>query len=50
MVFVLEKVLEKKIQVGQIKCIRFCLHLDKKGIRGSKFKEINCLNVNDRYC
>ena len=46
----LRKDLQKKLQVSQINCVRFCLQLDKKTWVGvAEFKEINWLNINDRF-
>ena len=46
----LNKALQKKLQITQNKCIRFCLRLDKKShIGAEEFKNINWLPVNDRF-
>ena len=46
----LRKDLQKRLQVSQNNCVRFCLQLDKKTRIGvAKFKEINRLNINDRF-
>ena len=46
----LRKDLQKQLQVSQNNCVRFCLHLGKKTqIRVAEFKEINWLNINDRF-
>ena len=46
----LRKDLQKRLQVSQNNCVRFCLQLDKKTRIGvAKFKEINWLNINDRF-
>ena len=46
----LRKDLEKRLQVFQNNCVRFCLKLYKKTCVGvAKFEEINWLNVNDRF-
>ena len=45
----LRKDLEKRIQVSQNNCERFCLQLEKKTrIAAAEFKTINWLNINDR--
>ena len=44
------KDLKKRQQVSQNNCVRFCLQLDKKIWVGvAEFKQINWLNVNDRF-
>ena len=46
----LRKELQKRIQVSQNNCVRFCLQLDKKTRIGvAEFKEINWLNINNRF-
>ena len=46
----LRKDLQKRLQVSQNNCVRFCLQLDKKTRIGvAEFKEINWLNINDRF-
>ena len=46
----LRKGLQKWLQVSQNNCVRFCLQLDKKTWIGfPEFKEINWLNINDRF-
>ena len=46
----LRKDLQKRRQVSQNNCVRFCLQLDKKTWIGvAEFKEINGLNINDRF-
>ena len=46
----LRKDLQKRLQVSQNNCVSFCLQLDKKTRVGvAEFKEINWLNVNDRF-
>ena len=46
----LKKDLQKRLQVSQNNCVRFCLQLDKKTRIGvAEFKEINWLNINDRF-
>ena len=46
----LRKELQKRLQVSQNNCVRFCLQLDKKARIGVvEFKEINWLNLNDRF-
>ena len=46
----LRKDLQKRLQVSQSNCVRFCLQLDKKTRIGvAEFKEINWLNINDRF-
>ena len=46
----LGKHLQKRLQVSQNNCVRFCLQLDKKTRIGvAEFKEINWLNINDRF-
>ena len=45
----LRRDLQKRLQVSQNNCVRFCLQLDKKARIGvAVFKEINWLNLNDR--
>ena len=48
---ILRKDLQKILQVShQNNCVRFCLQLEKKTQTGvAKFKEINWLNINDRF-
>ena len=42
--------MQKRLQVSQNKCVRFRLQLDKKTRIGvAKSKEINWLNINDRF-
>ena len=44
----LRKGLQKRLQVSQNSCVRFCLQLDKKTRIGiAEFEEINWLNIND---
>ena len=44
------KDLQKRLQVSQNNCVRFCLQLEKKTRIGvAEFKEINWLNINDRF-
>ena len=44
------KDLQKRLQVSQNSCVRFCLQLDKKTRIGvAEFKEINWLNIHDRF-
>ena len=44
---VYEKICEKRQQVSQNNCVRFCLQLEKRiRIGVAEFKEINWLNVN----
>ena len=46
----LRKDVQKILQVSQNNCVRFCLQLDKKAQIGvAEFKEINWLNINDRF-
>ena len=46
----LRKDLQKRLQVSQNNCVRFCLQLDKKTWIGvDEFEEINWLNINDRF-
>ena len=46
----LRKDLQKRLQVSQNNCVRFCLQLEKKtGIWAVEFKEISWLNINDRF-
>ena len=46
----LRKDLQKRLQVSQNNCVSFCLQLDKNTQIGvAVFKEINWLNVNDRF-
>ena len=46
----LTKDLQKRLQVSQNNFVRFCLPLDEKTRIGvSEFKEINWLNINDRF-
>ena len=46
----LKKDWQKKLQVSQNNCLRFCLQLHKKTrIVVTEFKEINWLNINDRF-
>ena len=46
----LRKDLQKRLQVSQNNCVRFCLQLDKKTRIGvAEFKEMNWLNINDRF-
>ena len=47
----LRKDLQKRLQVPQNSCVRFCLQLENKRhkIGVAKFKETNWLNVNDRF-
>ena len=46
----LRKDLQKRQQVSQNSCVRFCLQLDKKTRIGvAEFKELNWLNINDRF-
>ena len=46
----LRKDLQKRLQVSQSNCVRFCLQLDKNTQVGVvEFKEINCLNINERF-
>ena len=46
----LRKDLQKRLQVSQNNCVRFCLQLDKKtGIAVAEFKEIIWLNINGRF-
>ena len=46
----LRKDLQKRLQVSQNNCVRFCLQLDKKKRIGvAEFREINWLNINDRF-
>ena len=46
----LRKDLQKRLQVSQNNCVRFCLQLDKKTWIGvAKIKKINQLNINDRF-
>ena len=46
----LRKDLQKRLQVSQINSVRFFLQLHKKTrIRVAEFKEINWLNINDRF-
>ena len=46
----LRKDLQKRLQVSQNNCVRFCLQLDKKMRIGvAKFKEVNWLDINDRF-
>ena len=46
----LRKDLQKRLQISQKNCVRFCLQLDKKTwIEVAEFKEINWLNINDRF-
>ena len=46
----LRKDLQKRLQVSQNNCVSFCLQLDKKARIGvAKFKEINWLNINNRF-
>ena len=46
----LRKDLQKRLQVSQNNCVRFCLQLDKKTrIEVADFREINWLNMNDRF-
>ena len=46
----LRKDLQKRLQVYQNNCVSFCLQLDKKTqIRVAEFKEMNWLNINDRF-
>ena len=46
----LRKDLQKRLQVSQNNCVRFCLQLDKKTRIGvAEFKELNWLNINDRF-
>ena len=46
----LKKDCQKKLQVFQNNCLRFCLQLRKKTRIGViEFKEINWLNINDRF-
>ena len=46
----LRKDLQKRLQVSQNNCVRFCLQLDKKTRIGvAEFKEINWLNINDIF-
>ena len=41
---------QKRLQVSQNNCVRFCLRLDKNTQVGvNEFKEINWLNLNDRF-
>ena len=48
---ILRKDLQKILQVShQNNCVRFCLQLEKKTQIGvAEFKEINWLNINDRF-
>ena len=42
--------MQKRLQVSQNNCVRFCLQLEKKTWIGvAEFKEINWLNINDRF-
>ena len=42
--------MQKRLQFSQNNCVSFCLQLDKKTWVGvAEFKEINWLNVNDRF-
>ena len=46
----LRKDVQKILQVSQNNCVRFYLQLDKKAQIGvAEFKEINWLNINDRF-
>ena len=46
----LKKDLHERLQVSQNNCVGFCLQLEKKTRIGvSKFKEVNRLNINDRF-
>ena len=46
----LRKNLQKRLQVSQNNCVRFCLQLEKKRRIGvAEFKEINWLKINDRF-
>ena len=46
----LNKKLKDKLQVLQIKCIRFCLHLGNRGLIGpEEFQAINWIPVHDRF-
>ena len=46
----LRKDLQKRLQVSQNNCVRFCLQLGKKTQIGVvKFREINWLDINDRF-
>ena len=44
------KDLQKRLQFFQNNCVRFCLQLGKNNWIGvAEFKEINWLNINDRF-
>ena len=46
----LRKDLQKRLQVSQNNCVRFCLQLDKKTRIGvAEVKEVNWLDINDRF-
>ena len=46
----LRKDSQKRLQLSQNNCVRFCLQLDKKTRIGvGEFKEIDWLNINDRF-
>ena len=46
----LRKVLQKRLHLSHNNCVRFCLQLEKKTEIGvAEFKEINWLNINDRF-
>ena len=46
----LRKDLQKRLHVSQNNRVKFCLQLDKKTRIGvAEFREINCLNINDRF-
>ena len=46
----LRKDLQKRLQLSQSNCVRFCLQQDKKTRVGvAEFKEINWLDKNDRF-
>ena len=47
---ILRKDLQKRLQVSQNSCVRFCFELDNKTRIGvAEFKEINWLNINYRF-